>query len=85
MFTEIAAALAQGERVELRGLGTFRVKDRQARTRHNPQTRALVAIAAKRVPVFRASKVSLRRVNGKTSKADCQPLPAQQEEREDTP
>ena len=59
----IGDALAQGDRVELRGFGTFAVKSRGARTGRNPKTGDLVAVAEKAVPVFKASKEMRRRLN----------------------
>jgi len=47
---EITAAMARGDRVELRGFGTFGVKTRPARTARNPQTGALVEVRQKRFP-----------------------------------
>ena len=52
----ITAALSQGEKVQLVGFGSFEVKARAARTGRNPQTGAAVAIAASKVPVFKAGK-----------------------------
>ena len=43
----IAAALVAGDRVELRGFGSFMVKERQARAGRNPKTGARVAVSAK--------------------------------------
>ena len=44
MLEEIVAALARGDRVELRGFGIFSVKVRQARTGRNPRTGAMVTV-----------------------------------------
>ena len=44
VFDEITAALARGDRVELRGFGAFSVKDRSARTGRNPRTGAAVDV-----------------------------------------
>ncbi len=49
---EIIAALARGDRVELRGFGAFSVKERPARTGRNPRTGAHVAVDEKHVPFF---------------------------------
>src|SRR5688500_928586 len=59
----ISDALAQGDRVELRGFGTFGVKNRGARTGRNPKTGDLVAVSEKAVPVFKAGKEMRRRLN----------------------
>jgi integration host factor subunit beta len=63
IFEEITAALARGERVELRGFGAFTVKNRQARTGRNPRTGAAVTVDEKSVPFFKAGKELRERVN----------------------
>ena len=60
---EITAAMARGDRVELRGFGTFAVKTRPARTACNPRTGALVEVRQKRFPFFRTGKEMRERVN----------------------
>ncbi|MCP4399568.1 MAG: HU family DNA-binding protein [bacterium] len=59
----IIDALAEGERVDLRGFGSFRVSARDDRTGRNPRTGELIDIPAKKVPLFRAGKEFRRRVN----------------------
>ena len=56
MFDAIIAAVKAGEKVEIRGFGSFRTRQRNSRTGRNPKTGASVAIAAKRVPFFKPSK-----------------------------
>src|SRR5580693_5897322 len=63
VFDEISAALARGERVELRGFGAFTVKKRDARTGRNPRTGAAVSVDEKTVPFFKAGKELRLRVN----------------------
>jgi integration host factor subunit beta len=63
IFDEITAALARGERVELRGFGAFTVKHRQARTGRNPRTGEAVPVDEKAVPFFKAGKELRERVN----------------------
>ena len=65
VFQTLTDALAQGDRVELRGFGSFQVTYRAARAGRNPRTGAVVAVPAKRVPVFKVGKDLQRRVNGK--------------------
>ena len=64
VFDEVAAALARGDRVELRGFGAFSVKHREARTGRNPRTGASVDVAEKRVPYFKTGKQLRERLNG---------------------
>ena len=49
-------ALAQGDRIELRGFGVFRVRHRKARTARNPRTGAPVELPSRVVPVFEPSR-----------------------------
>lgn len=63
VLDEIADALAQGNRVELRGFGAFSVKNRPARTGRNPRTGAKVSVSEKYVPQFKAGKEIRERLN----------------------
>jgi integration host factor subunit beta len=65
----ITSALVKGQRVELRGFGTFSVKDRPARIGRNPRTGETVKVAAKRLPAFKAGKELKERINTKSKKA----------------
>ena len=56
MFDAMMTALARGERIEIRGFGSFGVKQRRAREGRNPRTGQPVAVEAKRIPFFRAGK-----------------------------
>ena len=56
VFDQISKALADGDRVELRGFGAFSVKQRPARTGRNPRTGAHVAVDQKCVPFFKTGK-----------------------------
>jgi integration host factor subunit beta len=63
MLDGIVAAMADDDRVELRGFGAFGVKHRSARTGRNPRTGALVTVAKKRVPFFKTGKELRERLN----------------------
>ncbi len=52
----VTRALQAEEKVQLIGFGTFEVRDRAAREGHNPQTGEKIAIAAAKVPAFKAGK-----------------------------
>ena len=67
IFDEISAALARGDRVELRGFGAFSVKQRNARLGRNPRTGDAVAVERKAVPFFKTGKQLRDRLNGKDS------------------
>ena len=60
---EIIAAMARGDRVELRGFGAFSVKNRPARTGRNPRTGAHVSVEKKSVPFFKTGKEMRERLN----------------------
>ena len=62
-FDEITARLADGDRVELRGFGTFSTRQRDARTGRNPRTGEPVDVPAKRVPYFKPGKEMRERLN----------------------
>lgn len=56
IFDEMAKVLARGNRIEIRGFGSFAVKNRRARQGRNPKTGEVVVVEAKRIPFFRAGK-----------------------------
>lgn len=62
-FDEIIAALARGDRVELRGFGAFTVKHRAPRTGRNPRTGASVKVNEKFVPFFKTGKELREKLN----------------------
>ena len=63
IFTEISDALAQGDRVELRGFGAFSVRQRGARVGRNPRTGAAVRVDKKFLPFFKTGKELRERIN----------------------
>ena len=62
-FDEIAARLAGGGRVELRGFGAFSTREREARKGRNPRTGESVEVPGKRVPFFKPGKEMRARLN----------------------
>ncbi|PHS77790.1 MAG: integration host factor subunit beta [Rhodospirillaceae bacterium] len=66
IFDEITSALADGDRVELRGFGAFSVKERGARTGRNPRTGDAVEVPAKYVPYFKTGKQLREKLNANT-------------------
>ena len=64
ILEEITAALARGDRVELRGFGAFSVRNRPARTGRNPRTGEAVEVEEKWVPFFKTGKELRDRLNG---------------------
>ena len=63
VFDDIASALVSGDRVEIRGFGSFSVKDRGARLARNPKTGEQVDIGSKKVPFFKTGKELKERVD----------------------
>ena len=63
-FNDMADAMAQGERVEIRGLCSFFVKHYQSYTGRNPKTGAKVIIKPKKLPFFKPGKELKERVDG---------------------
>ncbi len=66
IFDEMSSALANGDRVELRGFGAFSVRARDARIGRNPRTGEAVNVPRKFVPFFKAGKDLRDRLNDKT-------------------
>jgi integration host factor subunit beta len=64
VFESIIESLNQGEKIELRGFGSFRVRERGARRGRNPKTGDPVNIPAKRVPYFKPGKELKELING---------------------
>jgi integration host factor subunit beta len=64
IMDNIGGALAAGDKVELRGFGSFKVKSRRSRLARNPRTGDAVDVPAKRVPYFKASNELKDRLNG---------------------
>ena len=54
VLASIEEALVAGDKVQLIGFGTFEVKERAARTGHNPKTGEAIEIAAAKTPSFKA-------------------------------
>jgi len=61
MTQSISDSLAGGNKVEIRGFGSFVIRERNARIAHNPRSREIVEVPAKRVPFFKAGN-DLRKV-----------------------
>jgi integration host factor subunit beta len=80
VFESIIETLNQGEKIELRGFGSFRVRERGARRGRNPKTGDPVDIPAKRVPYFKPGKEMKELINeesGGDSTAHIHPDPAE--------
>ena len=56
IFDSVVRALRSGERVEIRGFGSFHTRQRRARIGRNPKTGVRVEVPPKRIPFFKPSK-----------------------------
>ena len=56
IFDAVIGALKSGDKIEIRGFGSFRIRQRKPRIGRNPKTGAKVEVPAKRVPYFKPSK-----------------------------
>ena len=63
VFRSIIDALTDGDKVELRGFGSFRTRKRQSRTGRNPKTGDKVEVPEKKVPFFKPGKNLKKLVN----------------------
>jgi integration host factor subunit beta len=64
LFDKMADALAKGDRVEIRGLCSFFVKEYGSYTGRNPKTGEKVKVASKKLPFFKVGKELKDRVDG---------------------
>ncbi len=72
----IVDSLRRGDKIEIRGFGSFRTRQRRARTGRNPKTGARVDVPAKTIPFFKPSKELKDMVNGSPEKPEAVPSPA---------
>lgn len=63
ILDKISYSLEKGDRVEIRGFGSFSLHQRATRNGRNPKTGAMVKIAAKSIPYFRAGKELRKKVD----------------------
>jgi integration host factor subunit beta len=71
VFDSMTDALVKGERIEIRGFGSFIVKQRPAREGRNPRTGTVVSVAAKKVPLFKVGKELRLRVDDQQAEAEA--------------
>lgn len=63
IFDSMTHSLAQGERIEIRGFGSFEIRTRVARMARNPKSGQRVHVDKRKVPFFRVGKELKKRVN----------------------
>jgi len=64
VFDEMATALVDTGRIEIRGFGSFMVKDYKSYTGRNPKTGQIIQVKPKKLPFFKVGKELRERVNG---------------------
>ncbi len=71
VFESIVDSLQNGEKIELRGFGSFRIRQRGSRTGRNPKTGAKVEVPSKSIPYFKPGKELKQLLNrGKQAGSD---------------
>ncbi len=75
IFDSIVRALRTNEKIEIRGFGSFRTRQRQPRIGRNPKTGTRVEVPAKRIPFFKPSKELKDLVNGSNAVAASEAAP----------
>ena len=73
LFESVISALKSGDKIEIRGFGSFRTRQRNARIGRNPKSGARVEVPAKKVPYFKPSK-ELRDLINPTAKPSTSPV-----------
>ncbi len=74
VFRSIIEALHRGEKIELRGFGSFRLRRRERRKGRNPKTGDRVDVPSKRVPYFKPGKELKELINRESESAPSPPL-----------
>lgn len=78
IFDSIVKALHSGDKIEIRGFGSFRTRHRQPRIGRNPKTGTRVEVPAKKIPYFKPSKELKDVVNNSGGAPAKEPFPASQ-------
>src|SRR5205809_1736807 len=76
LFESVIKALKNGDKLEVRGFGSFRVRQRNARVRRKPKTGEKVEVPAKRVPYIKPSKLLKDLINDDTAASSSSPPPS---------
>jgi integration host factor subunit beta len=74
IFDAVVQALRSGDKIEIRGFGSFRIRQRKSRTGRNPKTGDKVQVPAKRVPYFKPSKELRDLVNPRNKEEAGEPV-----------
>src|SRR5213076_999612 len=73
IFDSIVKSLRAGDKIEIRGFGSFRTRQRKPRIGRNPKTGARVEVPAKKIPFFKPSKELKEVVNNSATPAAAPP------------
>src|SRR5438132_14291651 len=77
MFASVVRSVRAGDKIEIRGFGSFRTRQRKPRVGRNPKTGDRVEVPAKKIPFFKPSKELKDLVNGEAgTHAQATPSPA---------
>jgi integration host factor subunit beta len=79
IFDSVVRSLRVGDKIEIRGFGSFRTRQRKPRVGRNPKTGAKVEVPAKKIPYFKPSKELKDLINGSETEAaapSVQPAPS---------
>jgi integration host factor subunit beta len=68
VFDSIVDSLRSGQKIELRGFGSFRLRSRKSRTGRNPKTGEKVEVPSKKIPYFKPGKELKELINKEMSK-----------------
>src|SRR5213080_4371958 len=71
IFDSIIGSLQKGQKIEIRGFGSFRTRERRGRIGRNPKTGAKVEVPAKKIPFFKPSKELKDFVNSAEAQASA--------------
>ena len=72
VFDSIVDSLRSGQKTELRGFGSFRLRSRKSRTGRNPKTGEKVEVPSKKIPYFKPGKELKELINKTLAEADAQ-------------
>ena len=76
IFDSVVRSLRAGDKIEIRGFGSFRTRQRKPRVGRNPKTGERVEVPAKKIPFFKPSKELKDLVNGGEPGTATAPAPA---------
>ena len=65
IFSLLTEAMKKGERIEVRGFGSFAIRDYGNYTGRNPKTGEIIEVKPKRLPHFKVAKALMKRINGR--------------------